>query len=118
MLKDRLHDLIAAHPALFRCEASRTASWLLPGWYGLADRLCSRIEGRATTEELAGLEITQIKDKHGLLSISIDGPDWLDELVFAAEDESEHTCAVCGRRGWKRSEFTFATARCDEHAET
>lgn len=62
-----LQRLIEAHPLLFRGRAPLAPSYVVAGWYGLLDTLCSDIEAALGPEVCAAFEVRQIKEKFGTL---------------------------------------------------
>jgi len=72
--------------------------WSLPpGWRHLVTDLVRDLEAIAAQEGLDELEITDIKEKWGRLSVSLAiCTDALDAKVELAEQQAERTCATCG----------------------
>jgi hypothetical protein len=85
-----------------------------PGWKKLIDPLiaaCDRLRAR----------VDQIKEKYGTLRFYYTPPDggWCDELedlVDAAEEESNRTCEMCGAPGTMRTKKFWLKTLCNEHA--
>lgn len=63
-VRDRLPDLIAAHPKLFRGQPPRVHSYLLQGWFALVDALCTDVE-QLLGDQAAAFQWEQIKEKFG-----------------------------------------------------
>ena len=58
--------------------------------------------------------ITQIKEKYGGLRFYVySAPDWLHDLIDAAEEKSITVCELCGAPGELRGASWYMT-RCDE----
>jgi len=64
MTNDRLSDLIARHPALFRGEPPRVASDLARGWFALVDALCTDLEA-ILGDRAEAFVVDQVKEKFG-----------------------------------------------------
>jgi hypothetical protein len=66
-----------------------------PGWYNLIDYVSSKLENL-----FQGIEVVQVKEKFGNLRVYLDHytPE-AEKITKFAEDESETTCEVCGKKG-------------------
>jgi hypothetical protein len=89
-----------------------------PGWNSLIDPLIKRCT------DLGGI-VDQVKEKYGELRFYYTpvGPasealwDSLEDAVNAAENESRHTCEMCGKRGrLMMSAGQWYKTLCSEHA--
>jgi hypothetical protein len=116
-------------------------------WYSIIDCLCFRIQiicdkgrkeyirfpfggffyklfknarfyGILFTKKVAQVEFTQVKEKFGSLRVYYSGGDnYIDDLIYFAEDLTTEVCAVCGSNqnvestnGW----ITFLCKNCFE----
>jgi hypothetical protein len=81
-------------------------------------RLCEDLEPLvASFERESGFqfEILQVKEKFGGLRIYVNNADEaIRQRIEAAEQESFHTCEVCGQPGRLREDDWIKTL-CDEH---
>jgi hypothetical protein len=88
------------------------------GWFDLLWRLCGDLEPLvAEFEQEAGrqFEILQVKEKFGGLRIHVNhANDAIRHRLEAAQQESFHTCEVCGQPGRLRKRQWIKTL-CDEH---
>lgn len=70
------------------------------GWYDLLDRTFGAIEEHVESHPNAEVILDQVKEKYGRLMIYYHGgDDHIDKIVTKAENDSEHTCEVCGAPG-------------------
>jgi len=141
---DRIDDLVAAHPALFRGRAPSAFSDLPAGWYDLADRLCVDIEAELGAEPQR-FAVTQIKEKFGTLRFYFalegaedfymdirgtdgvrttvnraDGPPTMDRLRKLVRDASERSaalCQECGEVGQASVHDGWVQTLCTRHAQ-
>ena len=66
------------------------------GWWPLVEPIYNRIKQLNT--EGAGIEISQVKEKYGMLCIYVHGaPDGIYEMIRDAERKSIHLCEDCGK---------------------
>ena len=76
------------------------------GWFDILWRLCEDLEPLvAAFEQESGrqFEVLQVKEKFGGLRIYVsDADDAIRLRLEAAQQESFHTCEVCGQRGERR----------------
>lgn len=77
-----------------------------PGWYPLIENLLSRIIATFRSDDLARIEVRQIKEKFGTLRcyIRLNGAtlveqDALRALIDDVSSRSASTCQVCGAAG-------------------
>jgi hypothetical protein len=88
------------------------------GWFDILWRLCVDLEPMvAELERAAGrqFEVRQVKEKFGGLRFYVNhANDAIRERIYAAQNESFHTCDICGQPGkwWEH----WLQTRCDEHA--
>ena len=87
-----------------------------PGWAGIMETLCERLQFHADRNAMPPVEITQAKEKNGELSVLYAGGDrYAHGLVDMAEALSAHVCeVVCGAPG-QLSEGDVLRTRCTEH---
>jgi len=62
-----LQRLMDTHPLLFRGRPPAVDSYVMPGWYGLLDKLCRDIEELLGADGCPAFEIRQIKEKFSSL---------------------------------------------------
>ena len=133
-----LRRLIDAHPAIFRGKAPSLHSDLPPGWFGIADVLCTRIEeilGEYTgffrvdqiKEKFAGLRFYFALDVREMAGAGMGGEgvsgeggsqammSRIAELVREAEGVSIRTCQECGAPGDLARRRGWISTRCDAH---
>ena len=141
---NKISELVAAHPRLFRDTPPVVASDLPSGWFDLVDALCSEIEA-LLGQEPERFAVKQIKEKFGGLRfyyslegaedmfIDIhtdrgirtivdkgDGPPPMDQvrsLVEAASLRSTTTCQDCGAPGVRATRGGCVGTLCALHAE-
>ena len=85
------------------------------GWFGILRGLCEDLEPLVVKfEQTSGsqFEVLQVKEKIGGLN---DANDAIRQRIEAAEQESFHTCEVCGQPGETREGGWIKTLR-DEHS--
>ena len=102
---DRLADLVARHPRLFRGKMPER-SHLAPGWLALADTLCAEIEALVGPEMELPLRVAQVKEKYGALRLYVHATvpgtsadslrDRAQALADAVRTRSEGLCEGCG----------------------
>jgi hypothetical protein len=89
------------------------------GWFNILWRLCGDLEPRVTElEEATGrqFEILHVKEKFGGLRFYVNhSNDAIRQRIGAAQQESFHTCEVCGQPG-KLREGAWIKTLWDEHA--
>lgn len=121
--KIRLLQVQGVRPALIRRRLDRETKRIkLPGdcgipigWARLLRWAVLDLDALAVRRDL-DFEIVDVKEKWGSLRISLD--DWpveADEIVERAEDESESTCAACGRPGGIVAVGGWVTPLCRIH---
>lgn len=65
------------------------------GWWPLIEPIYQRIQ--QLNSEGAGIEISQIKEKFGMLCIYVHhAPDEIYDMIRKAEEQSIHICEDCG----------------------
>jgi hypothetical protein len=105
-------ELRARYPAILE-HASLSYG---PGWAGLLEVLCERLQHYADHGMLP-VQITQAKEKWGELSVNCMGGDrFATGLIDMAEAMSAHICELCGNPGKLEEGPAFRT-RCREHAD-
>ena len=86
-----------------------------PGWAGLMEALCERLQFHSDHNTMPPVEITQAKEKWGELSVNYAGGDaHAGGLIDMAEALSAHVCEVCGSPGTLQEGPAFRT-RCATH---
>jgi len=92
------------------------------GWFDILWRLCEDLEPLVAEFEVAGgpkFEVLQVKEKFGGLRFYVNcrnDNDAIRHRILAAQEESFHTCEVCGQPGRLRREGRSIKTLCDEHA--
>jgi len=87
------------------------------GWFDILWRLCEDLEPLVTEFEEAGgpmFELLQVKEKIGGLRSGNHKSEAIRQCILAAQEESFHTCEVCGQPGRLREDGRIKTL-CDEH---
>ncbi len=89
------------------------------GWFDILWRLCEDLEPLvAEFERTSGhkFEVLQVKEKFGGLRFYVNRREnaAIDERIRAAQEESFHTCEICGQPGTLREGRCIKTL-CDEH---
>ena len=92
---DRLDELIAKHPKLFRGQPPRVASHCPAGWFDLVDKLCDALEG-VLGDAASAFAVEQIKEKWAGLRFywSLHGEDKpldIDVINFHAGDAQDQS---------------------------
>jgi hypothetical protein len=89
------------------------------GWFNIIWRLCEDLESLVAELEQAGgqkFEVLQAKEKLGGLRFYVNHKnDAIRQRILTAQEESFHTCEVCGLPGQPR-ESDWIKTLCDEHA--
>jgi hypothetical protein len=99
MSPDKEAELISTFPKLFeQCAWERVDSEMADGvqcedgWFNLVWATCDHLPG--------GAVLTQLKQKHGLLRMSVVGPtETVSGLLDYARVVSGTTCELCGNSG-------------------
>ena len=104
-------ELRARYPAIL-AHASLSYG---PGWAGIMETLCERLQFHADHNTMPPVEITQAKEKWGELAVNYAGGDaHAGGLIDMAEALSAHVCEVCGSPGTLQEGPAFRT-RCAAH---
>ena len=89
------------------------------GWFNIIWRLCEDLESLVAELEQAGghkFEVLQAKEKLGGLRFYVNHKnDSIRQRILTAQEESFHSCEVCGQPGRVREGGRIKTL-CDEHA--
>jgi hypothetical protein len=108
-----LSELRQKFPALFaECRWIQCAV----GWRGLIERASVELEALSRREGVP-IEVLEIREKYGLLQISVVAATTrvdaaAEAIVGKAETESESTCELCGSVGTMREENGWFKVRC------
>jgi hypothetical protein len=92
------------------------------GWYPILETLCSNIQHHIDWkvkqgQEIAQVEVDQIKEKFGGLRFYYSGgDDEISGMVRMAEAWADIACEECGAAGIRRSGGWIRTL-CDKHEE-
>jgi hypothetical protein len=98
--------------------------WGFPGdgWEPLIRRLSEKLESLiqklhdATPDDPYLPRAMQVKEKYGGLRFYMTSEtDEMTKLICDAEQESYHTCEMCGSEGRLRKELPWMVTLCDEH---
>jgi hypothetical protein len=88
------------------------------GLFDILWRLCEDLEPLVSEFEKASggqFEILQVKEKFGGLRFYVNHKkDAIRQCILAAQEESFHTCEICGQPGQLRENGLIKTL-CDEH---
>jgi len=90
------------------------------GWYPILETLCANIQSHINWrvkqgQDIAQVEVNQIKEKFGGLRFYYSGgDDEISGMVRMAEVWADHSCETCGDRGKRRSGGWIRTL-CDKH---
>jgi hypothetical protein len=94
------------------------------GWFDILWRLCVDLEPLvADLEQNTGekFEVLQVKEKFGGLRFYVNiKNDVIHDRIYAAQEESFHTCEVCGQPGTRREGNGGAWIKtfCKKHAKS
>lgn len=87
------------------------------GWLNLVEETLDQIDASLLPEEVEVLQVSDIKEKYGVLRIYVDNaPDAVEAIIEVAERRSATTCDRCGDygrvggRGW-------LACRCGRHEQ-
>lgn len=126
MQKELEQKLIERWPTWFntkgdiRCTAMPRGFQHGDGWFDILWRLCEDLEPLVAEFRAAGghkFEVLQVKEKFGGLRFYVNGSnDAIHQRILAAQEESFHTCEICGQPGELR-EVGWIKTTCDEHAK-
>lgn len=112
--------LASRYSSLFgnqRAEEDEFTFDCLNGWFDLVAANLQLVERYAELERLK-IEITQVKEKFGLLRVYHRGGDEVvDRLLDIAELVSGCVCEVCGAQGRIGEQQGWLRARCHLHRE-
>jgi hypothetical protein len=119
-------ELINAHRDLFRPPAkapvlAKGYPDCGPGWRGLLNSACARINAALDAEERVAIQ--QIKERHGTLrfywqgTLSTKCRAKVEEAVALAEARSACTCIECGEEGRLYRACAVLMTRCEAHAK-
>jgi hypothetical protein len=88
------------------------------GWFDIVWRLCGDLEPLVEEFERESghqFEVLQVKEKFGGLRFYVNhASDAIRQRIEVAEEESFHTCEICGRPGNQR-EGAWSKTLCDLH---
>ena len=125
MNKELEQKLVERWPTWFntggdiRCTAMPRGFEHGDGWFDILWRLCEELEPLvAELEQAAGcqFEVLQVKEKFGGLRVYVNNAnDAIRQRLESSEQESLHTCEVCGQPG-KLRDGSWIKTLCDQHA--
>ncbi len=125
MNKELEQKLVERWPTWFntggdiRCTAMPRGFEHGDGWFDILWRLCEELEPLvAELEQAAGcqFEVLQVKEKFGGLRVHVNNAnDAIRQRLESSEQESLHTCEVCGQPG-KLRDGSWIKTLCDQHA--
>jgi hypothetical protein len=89
------------------------------GWFDILWRLCEDLEplvAKLGQETGCQFEVLQVKEKFGGLRFYVNcrRDEAIRQRILAAQEESFHTCEVCGKPGTLREDSWIKTL-CDVH---
>ncbi|WP_236166337.1 hypothetical protein [Pseudomonas juntendi] len=112
--------LVSRHSSLFGDQRSAQDNFTFEctnGWFDLIAANLKLVERYAELERLK-VEITQVKEKFGLLRVyHRGGDDVVDRLLDIAELVSAGICEICGAQGSVAEHKGWLRARCHLHRE-
>jgi hypothetical protein len=103
-----------------RCTAMPRGFEHDDGWFDILWRLCVDLEPLVAEFEATGgqkFEVLQVKEKFGGLRFYVNcrRNEAISQRILTAQEESLHTCEVCGQPGELRENGLIKTL-CDERA--
>jgi len=103
------------------------------GWYWLIDAMCGAIQFNCDFNKTRQVEFTTVKEKYGQLIVYwnfVRTPETfkdecrenydsglIEGIINSFEVVSNHTCEVCGNRGFLCHHGSWVKTLCFEHAE-
>jgi len=85
------------------------------GWYDIIDELCKNIM-LVKGDKIP--KATQVKEKYGTLRFYIDhGDNVYFDLIINAEEKSEKTCEICGKKGKLRDKNSWFKTLCKKDTD-
>ncbi len=126
-MRKELDDLLCQrYPNLFRDrhrDPSESLSCMYrgfecgDGWFDLIDTLCHLIVSKVKERSMPPVTVKQVKEKFGSLRFYFrGGNENTFELRRIAEDQSAHTCELCGQLGKISSATRSISCLCPVHA--
>ena len=104
LFPNRLSELVARHPRLFRGEAPQWAT-VPPGWFALVDKLCFDLEALGESGRELPLQVERITEKFGSMRFSLTPLRGLaapalgeqaQEMIWAVREATPRLCPGCG----------------------
>lgn len=103
-LKSLYPEMFSQEELSFECGA---------GWYSILKRCILRIKEQDVLNQCV-TEALQIKEKYASLRFYVySSSDEVDKIIQEAEEESEHTCEICGEPGTVNKEGYWKRLRCE-----
>jgi len=88
------------------------------GWYGLLKPIFEEINLYNKKNKGNEIQIDQIKQKFGSLRFYVSNcPNYLENMISIAEEESNHICEFCGVRGETVEINNWYSTLCPHHVE-
>lgn len=88
------------------------------GWFDLIYNLSECISSYVESNNVAPVEVIQVKEKYGSLRFYYNGGnDIVMGMVWLAEWLSQVTCEICGAKGEIDESASWYRCRCEKHLE-
>jgi len=88
------------------------------GWYGLILPIIKAIDRYNEAHPQDVIRITRVKEEFGRLYFyTLYAPDDIHRMILKAQEESAHTCEICGARGRLTVINGWHKTLCAEHAQ-
>ena len=122
MNKEHTQYLYDTYPKLFRQKDSDMTVTCMcwgfecgDGWFWLIDRLCESIQSYIDCNHKEQVEVVQVKEKYGTLSLNISGSgDYVYGMIELAESMSASICEACGSTDGVTQTEGWIKTRCKE----
>jgi hypothetical protein len=123
-VKKELEDkLCKEFPTFFHREKAITHSLMAfgfehgDGWYDILHSLCKDIVELLKQYPYPEFEVIQVKEKFGTLRFYVNGAhNKIHKRIMLVEEQSAHTCEICGKPGKTRGHAWLYTA-CQKHTK-
>lgn len=81
------------------------------GWYKIIDTLCEKLTNLNDRQ----LKVVQVKEKYGTLRIYLNNcNEKAEKAISKAEELSEGTCEMCGKKGRLIKDGSWYMVRCEK----
>ena len=100
LFPNRLSELVARHPRLFRGEAPQWST-VPPGWFAMVDKLCFDLEALGEPGCKLPLQVERITEKFGSMRFSLTprsgkAAEQAQEMIWAVREATLRICPGCG----------------------